>query len=354
MPSPFRVGITPDACARNGRLLFDFGLLDVASSIRHEVLDVAEGELAPDALSDLDAVVIASSRFRVSRRTIRRDDRLALIARLGAGYETIDVEACTEAGIAITTSPDAVRTPMATAAIAFLLALTLKIPQKDRYTREGRWSEGVTDLGVGLTGQSLGIVGLGNIGSEIARLASTLSMRVRAYDPWVHASAAVDPPVALVGLDELLTESDAVVICCPLTVTTRRLLDEDRLALMKPTAFLINIARGPIVDQDALVRMLRSGRLGGAALDVFETEPIDPDHPLLGLPNVIATPHAIGWTDEACRTAGRSASTAVLEIAAGRIPDHVLNSQVLDVPAFAAKLDRRTRGASSLRTGPLG
>ena len=224
---------------------------------------------------------------------------------------------------------------------AFLLALTLKIPQKDRCTREGRWSEGALDLGVGLTEHRLGIVGLGNIGSEIARLASTLSIEVRAHDPWVDASAADAPHVALVGLDELMAESDTVVISCPLTAATRGLLDEERLALMKPTAFLINIARGPIVDQDALVSMLGSGRLAGAALDVFEEEPIDPDHPLLHLPNVIATPHAIGWTDEACRIAGRSASTAVVEIAAGRIPEHVLNPEVFDVPAFAAKLDRR-------------
>jgi D-3-phosphoglycerate dehydrogenase len=321
--------------------LFDFGLLDAAPSIRSEVLDATEGELAPDAVSDLDAIVIASSRFRVSRNTIRRGHRLALIARLGAGYETIDVEVCTEAGIAITTSPDAVRRPMATAAIAFLLALTLKIPQKDRYTREGRWSEGATDLGVGLTEHRLGIVGLGNIGSEIARLASTLSIQVRAHDPWVDASAAGVPNVALVELDELLAESDTVVISCPLTAATRGLLDEERLALMKPTAFLINIARGPIVDQDALLGMLRSGRLAGAALDVFEEEPIDPVHPLLHLPNVIATPHAIGWTDEACRIAGRSASTAVVEIAAGRIPENVLNPEVFDVPAFAAKLALR-------------
>src|SRR5262245_44583579 len=152
--SSFRVGITPDACDRSGRLLFDFGPLN-ASPIGHVVLDVKEGELAPEAVSDLDAVVIASSRFLVSCKTVHRSDRLALIARLGAGYETIDVEACTEAGVAITTSPDAVRRPMATAAIAFLLALALKLPTKDRYTREGRWSEGAEDLGISLTAHNL-------------------------------------------------------------------------------------------------------------------------------------------------------------------------------------------------------
>jgi phosphoglycerate dehydrogenase-like enzyme len=312
--------------------------------VRRRVLEAAEGELRHDAVSGLDALVIASSRFRVTRDTIHQAGRLVLIARLGAGYETIDVEACTEAGIVVTTSPDAVRKPMAAAAVAFLLALALKIPQKDRYTREGRWSDGPTDLGVGLTGNRLGIVGFGNIGREIGRLVTAFEMQVRAYDPLIdQASAGSD--VALVGLEQLLAESDAVIISCPLTDSTRRLLDEERLSLMKPTAFLINIARGPIVDQDALARMLGSGRLAGAALDVFDEEPVSPKDPLLGLPNVIATPHAIGWTDEACRIGAQSASTAVLEITAGRVPPHALNPEVVQVPAFAAKLEQVGRRA---------
>jgi phosphoglycerate dehydrogenase-like enzyme len=336
--STFLAGITPDARGSDGRLLFDFTPLDESSSIECRDLHVADGELAGDALAGLDALIIASSRFHVSRSTIAGADRLALIARLGAGYETIDLDACTEAAVAVTTSPEAVRRTMATAAIAFVLALTLKIPQKQSALREGRWADGASNLGLGLAGLTVGIVGLGNIGAEIARLAATFSPRILACDPNPPELDDVSPSVELVGLEDLLARSDVVVVACRLDDSTRHLLDRGRLALMKPTAFLVNIARGPIVDQDALVEMLDSGRLAGAALDVFEEEPIDPAHTLLRLPNVIATPHAIGWTDEACRIAGRAASAAVLAVAGGSFPEHVVNPEVLEHRGFLAKL----------------
>src|SRR5262249_33277276 len=194
----------------------------------------------------------------------------------------------------------------------FLLALTLKLPQKERSLRDGRWPDGARDLGLGLDGHTLGIVGLGNIGAEIARLAAPFLVRLLAYDPHLRDRTREDPPVELVGIDELLSQADTVVVSCPLTDSTFRLLNRERLALMKPTAFLINIARGPIVDQEALVELLASGRLAGAALDVFDEEPLDPAHPLLELPNVIATPHAMGWTEDACRAGGRRASPPAL------------------------------------------
>jgi phosphoglycerate dehydrogenase-like enzyme len=163
-----------------------------------------------------------------------------------------------------------------------------------------------------------------------------------ACDPHVRWPGDREPAVELVEIDELLSRADTVVVSCPLNDSTRRLLDRERLASMKPSAFLINIARGPIVDQDALVEMLGSGRLAGAALDVFDPEPIDPTHPLLALPNVIATPHAMGWTEDGSRTGGRSASGAVLAVASGRVPEHLVNPDVLERPAFLAKLEARS------------
>src|SRR5262245_28003220 len=342
-PPSFVVGITPDVRGGDGAALFDLDRLGQEPSIERRDVVAADGELAAEVVSGLDALLIASSRFRVSRTTLEVADRIALIARLGAGYETIDLHACTEAGVVVTTAPDAVRRTMATAAIAYLLALTLKLPQKQAYLRDGRWAAGASDLGVGLDGHTLGIVGLGNIGGEIARLAGALALHVLAYDPYVAGPNAGDPPVELVPIDELLGRSDSVVVACPLTDSTLGLLDRERLSLMKPTAYVVNIARGPIVDEDALLEMLASGRLAGAALDVFAEEPIDPDHPLLALSNVIATPHAIGWTDEACRTGGRSASAAVLAVATGHTPDHVVNPEVLTRPAFVAKLREHGR-----------
>ena len=338
MVSTFLAGITPDARGSDGTLLFDLTPLRDAPSVECQDLNAPDGELNAEAVAGLDALIIASSRFRVSRETVEGVDRLALIARLGAGYETIDLDACTAAGVAVTTAPEAVRRTMATAAIAFLLALTLKIPQKERSLREGRWADGPGDLGVGIVERTIGIVGLGNIGTEIARLAAPFSPRLLACDPDPSAPTDLEQSVELVVLDELLARSDVVVVSCPLNDSTRRLLSRERLALLKPSAFLVNIARGPIVDQEALVEMLESGRLAGAALDVFEDEPLDPAHPLLRLPNVIATPHAIGWTDEACRIGGRAASRAVLAVAAGSLPEHVVNLEVLERPNFLAKL----------------
>ena len=186
------------------------------------------------------------------------------LSRLGSITMVAGVDSTGFASVAVTTAPDAVRRPMATAAIAYVLALTLKLPQKQRYLRDGRWADGARDLGVGLVGHTVGIVGLGNVGGEIARLAAAFSVRLVAYDPYEAAPTDTDPPVELVELDELLVHSDTVIVACRLDHSTLRLLNRERLALMKPTAFLVNIARGPIVDQEALLEMLESGRLAGA------------------------------------------------------------------------------------------
>jgi phosphoglycerate dehydrogenase-like enzyme len=347
MTTPFRVGVTPDAYAADGHLLFDFGLLDDAPNIEWELIADGNQELAAELAAQFDAIVVATSGISITRTTLKDAERLMLVARLGAGYESIDVEACTESGVIVTTAPDAVRRPMATAAIAFLLALTLKIPQKDRFTREGRWADGVSNLGVGLVGRTFGIIGLGSIGREIVRLAEPLSMRFLAFDPYVDPSTTRDgTPVQMVGIEELLTRSDMVCVTCPLTPETRRLLNHERLSLMKRSAYLINIARGAIVDQEALVSMLREGRLAGAALDVFDQEPIDPRDPLLELENVILTPHAIGWTDEIGILGGTSGSKAVLAVAGGGVPEFVINPAVLNRPGFMAK--HRRHGNSAL------
>jgi D-3-phosphoglycerate dehydrogenase len=233
-----------------------------------------------------------------------------------------------------------VRRPVAASALGFLLALSHRMFIKDRLTRAGRWAEKLDHMGVGLTGRTLGVIGLGNIGREIFRLAQPLAMRHVAYDPYVATEAAAQAGAELLQLDELLAMADFVCIGCALTAETRHLLDARRLALMKPSAFLINVARGPIVDQAALTRCLQEQRIAGAALDVFEQEPIDPLDPLLTLDNVILSPHAIAWTDELFQSIGRSACQSVLDVASGRIPQYVVNREVLESPIFQSKLRR--------------
>ena len=340
MAEGFRVGITRDLLADEGTAgLGDIGLglLDQAPNFEWEFLADKTRELSADQIRRYDALAVLGPR--VTAATVKGADRLAVISRYGVGYDTIDVEACTRIGIAVTITPDGVRRPMATAILTLVLALSGRLLQKDRLTRSGAWTQKLDYMGVGLTGRVLGSLGLGNIGREMFKLATPFEMRHIAHDPYARPDTA--PGVKLVDLETLFRMSDFVVVNCALTPETRRLVNAERLALMKSTAFLINTARGPIVDQEALTGALLAGRIAGAALDVFEQEPVDPDDPILTLDNVIVTPHALGWTDEWILLTGRSALGGILDVAAGREPPNVVNLDVLESPLFQAKLARR-------------
>jgi phosphoglycerate dehydrogenase-like enzyme len=272
-----------------------------------------------------------------------------VLARFGVGYDTVDVGACTEHGVLLTITPDGVRRPVATSVLAFLLALSHKMFVKDRITREGRWGEKLAQMGVGLVGRTLGIVGFGNIGREVARLARPFDLRVIAADPYVTREQAAAAGGELVELDALLRAADFVSINCNLTDETRHLIDARRLALMKPTAYLINTARGPVVDEPALIAALRERRIAGAGIDVFEQEPPDPRNPLFALDNVILAPHAICWTDECFLNNGRSAIQSILDVAAGRLPRHIVNRAVVDSPRLKEKMRRHGERAETGR-----
>jgi D-3-phosphoglycerate dehydrogenase len=218
--------------------------------------------------------------------------------------------------------------------MTFLLALSHKLLIKDRLTRAGRWGDKLDYMGQGITGRTLGIVGLGNIGRDVLRLAAPFELKCLAFDPHVGRDSIHGLDVELVALDKLLRESDYVAICCALTPETRQLINESRLRLMKPTSYLINVARGPVVDQQALTRALQERWIAGAGLDVFEQEPIDPADPLLSLDNVILAPHAICWTDECFLNIGKDACRSLLEIAAGRRPNNVVNPAAFEHPRW--------------------
>ena len=342
MPDPFRVGVTRDFLGPDGRITFgDIGLslLDGHPGLSWEFLSEDTSELRPDQVRDYDALLVLSPR--VTATTLEGADRLALVARFGVGYDTVDVAACSRNAVLLTITPEGVRRPVATAAMAFLLALSHKLLIKDRLTRSGRWAEKLHHMGMGLTGRTLGVIGLGNIGRELCDLARPFGMRLVAFDPHVDPAAAASAGVALLPLEKLLRDSDFVCVCCALTPETRHLLDAERIGLLKPTAYVINVARGPIIDQAALTEALRSGAIQGAGLDVFETEPIDPHDPLLTLDNVILAPHALCWTDECFHGNGVSACRSILDVAAGRVPGPVVNRDVVDHPLLVEKLRRR-------------
>ncbi len=341
MTETFRVGLTRDFLKPDGSLsLGDIGLslLDEAPGVERVFLPEDVAELRPSDLAGLDAVLVLAPP--VTAASLVGADRLAIVARFGVGYESVDVDACTANGTVLTITPDGVRRPVATAVLTLMLALSHKLLVKHALTRDGRWGEKLDHMGMGLTGRTLGVIGLGNIGRDIFKLAAPLEMRHLTFDPWVTPEQARAGGAALVDLETLLRESDIVSVNCPLTPDTHHLLNAERLALMKPTAYLINTARGPIVDQPALYEALRERRIAGAGLDVFDPEPPDPSDPILALDNVILAPHGICWTDECFHGNGSSACRSILEVAAGRVPSLVVNRDAITSPAFTAKLAR--------------
>ncbi len=339
MPRPFRVGLTCDFLKPDGSVGFgDIGLDVLAQNTRieREFLPDCGAELTAEVANQFDALLVLAPR--VTAATLEGCDRLSLVARFGVGYDNVDVPACTRNNVLLTITPTGVRRPVAVSALTMMLALSHKLLAKDRLTREGRWGEKLNEMGVGLTDRTLGLIGLGNIGREILRVVAPLEMRHVAYDPFVSQADAQTSGVELLSLDGLLEQSDFVCICCALTPETHHLVNAERLGRMKASAFLINVARGPIVDQQALTAVLRERRIAGAALDVFEQEPIATNDPLLGLDNVILSPHAICWTDELFRGIGQEACRGILDVAAGRLPQNVVNRDVLSQPGLIQKL----------------
>jgi phosphoglycerate dehydrogenase-like enzyme len=309
----------------------------------HEVIitDSSHGAVAASSVSDCDAVIFAASGgFRFDEASIPNDGRLVLLARWGVGYDGIDLEACTANDIAVTTTPDGVRHGVALGVLTFILALSLRIGEKEAAARGGGdgWASAGTYVGRGLRGRTLGLLGLGNIGAEVVGVTSPLGLRYLAHDPFVSDESARELGVELTSLEDLAERSDFLTINVPLSQTTRGLVDAGLLARMRPTAYLINTARGAVVDHDALVRALAQSRIAGAALDVFETEPIAPDDPLLSLDNVILTPHTIAVTDQYLEAITESACRSVAMVGRGQAPTYVVNREVLGRPGFLARL----------------
>ena len=336
--SPFRIGLTRDFLKPDGTIGFgDIGLelIDAAANVVWEFLPENRPVLGPDQISGYDGLLVLASR--VTAEMLSQADRLSIIARFGVGYDNVDVQACTEAGVLLAITPDGVRRPVAVSVMTLLLALSHKLLIKDRLTREGRWADKLNYMGQGVRGRTLGVIGVGNIGREVFQLAAPFEMRHLGFDPFLKTP--VDG-VDLVSLEVLLQQSDYVVVCCALTPQTHHLLNADQLSLMKPNAYLINVARGPIVDQKALTEVLTHGRIAGAGLDVFDVEPIAATDPLLALDNVIVSPHAICWTDECFKGIGSSACQSLIDVAQGRTPSHVVNREVLTNSRLLQKLDR--------------
>ena len=339
--STFRVALSGDFKKPDGSPaypMFDLGLLEDAPDIEISYVDPVDGRMSSDSLAGFDALILLAPVF--DKESIPSDGRLSVVARFGVGYDTVDVQACTDAGIAVCITPDGVRRPVAVTILTFLLALSGKLFDKDRLTREG--AEGFKKrphyMGMGLVGRTLGSIGIGNIGAEAYRMAAPLQMRHIAHDPYCDPQVAKSISVELVELETLFKESDYLCVNTPLTEETRHIVNAGSLALMKPTAYLINTSRGPTVDQPALVNALRDGTIAGAGLDVLDPEPPSTDDPILALDNVIVTPHALCWTDQCFAGIGASDIKQVLMVRNGQVPSHLVDKSVADSEIFQARL----------------
>lgn len=269
----------------------------------------------------------------VTAEAINAADELQVIGKNGVGLDSIDVAAATARGIPVLYTPDANGMSVAEHVVGAAISLARRYPIMDQETRKGNWSVREQPIHE-LSGRTFGFVGLGRIGLLAARKCrGAFDCPVLAYDPYADPARAAEVGATMVGsLEELLSRSDVVSLHVALTPDTRRLIGRKELAAMKPTAYLVNASRGPVVDEAALVEALRQGTIAGAALDVFEEEPIRADNPLCALPNVVLTPHTAGVTQEANERVTRTLIADMLAVMRGSEPRFVANPEVVHLP----------------------
>ena len=308
-----------------------------------------EGDDLASALCDVDAVIVRSTTT-ITREALARTARLRAIGRAGVGVDNIDVEAATEKGIAVFNAPSGNTISAAELTMALLLAAVRKVAPADRSMRRGEWDR-KSFRGSELNGKTLGLVGAGRIGGEVAKRARAFGMRVVAYDPFLQEERARQLGVETASLDDVLRTADVVSLHVPLTDATANLIDAHRIALLKPGAVIVNAARGGVLDEGALIEALREGRLGGAALDVFSEEPLPADHPLRSLESAVLTPHLGAATEEAQHNVAFEAAESVRDALL-----HQDFSRAVNAPAVGGEMMQKLRPLLDLATrlGQLG
>jgi len=336
---PFRVALTADFYGEDGRPRYaDLGLGTFAGHAHVHVgrFDRHEAEITPDQVRGFHGVIVLTPR--VTRASLEVGDGLLAVGRFGVGYDGVDVAACTDANVLAMITAGAVNHSMAEATVAWMLALTHHVVVKDRLVREGRWHDRPAFMGSELRDRTLGIIGFGGIGRSLVPMLSGFGMRPPlVFDPFVGPASVASGGGFAVGLHALLEQADFVSINCPLTPETRGLIGAAEIARMRPTSYLVNAARGGIVDEGALLAALRARRIAGAALDCFEVEPATDLDRFAGLDNLLLAPHAIGWTTELFRDIGRAACAGMLDLSLGRRPRGVLNPELFERPEFLEK-----------------
>jgi len=292
--------------------------------------DAAKGSLEDhrELLYEADAVLVRL--FKVTADDLEKTSRLKVIAKHGVGVDNIDTAAATAKGIPVVHTPLAPALPVIEFTIGVMLALGRKLALADAALRDGRYGDRLKFMGIEFRGKTLGVVGLGEIGGGVARAASAgLGMKVLGYDPFVDKAKYDGPAEIEDSLDQMLPKVDVLTLHVPLTSGTHHLINAERLSLLKPECLLINAARGPVVEQAAVTEALRTARIAGAALDVFEQEPLPADSPLCSLDNVILTPHIASATPDAMERMAVGAAQGVVDVLEGRRPQWVYNREGL-------------------------
>ncbi len=316
------------------RVLLLYGDLpgEASELLRHEAQIVGPFRPQEDwrtPLKEADAL-ITGAQFKLTPEVLDGAPRLRVMGRPGIGVDNIDLAAAMERGICVVNTPDAPTEPVAEKVVGWILMLAHRLREADRVARGAGWSERGTLRGHDLAGKTLGLIGMGRVGGRVAQICSTaFRMRVLAYDPYVNPARAyllgIEP---VSSLDELLPAADFISLHCPLSDETHGMLGERELQRMKPTAYLVNAARAPIVREAALLRALREGWIAGAAIDVFPSEPPPPDHPLLALDNAILSPHIASFTHEGVLRMSMGCAEQVLMVLRGERPPNLVNPEV--------------------------
>lgn len=340
--SPFLVSHSADFFDDDGNPRFrDLGLsvLEESGRIRQSVFAEHREEIGRDQVGDANGLIVLTPQ--VAPATLADTPELLAVGRFGVGYDNVDVQACTDADVLLYITAGAVDYSVAEATIGWMIALGHHLRIKDRLVRTGDWDARSGFMGCELRDRTIGLVGFGGIGRAVARMLAPFGVeRILVFDPYVDADAAKAVGVESVSLDGLLRAADWVSIHCPLTEQTQNLISEKEIGLMKRTAFLLNTARGGIIDEDALYRALSEERIAGAALDCFAEEPVVEPHRFREFENVILAPHSIAWTNELFRDIGRAVCQGMVDLANGAVPRGVVNRDVLDSPGFRKKWKR--------------
>jgi phosphoglycerate dehydrogenase-like enzyme len=339
---PFRIAFTNDFQDAAGKPKYrEFGLsvLRDQPKIEHRIIPAFTPELTPEQIGDANGVVVLTQR--VTRLSLQGRSDLLVIGRFGVGYDSVDVAACTEADVLLTIAVGAVDRSVAEATLTWILALSHHVRSKDLLVRTGNWEERSQYMGRELRRRTLGMIGFGHIAQALVQLASGFGMQAfLAYDPIVDRRIAEQHGIELVGLDDLLARSDFVSIHCPLNQQTKNLIGAAQLTRMKPEAYLVNTARGGIVDEEALYQALKNRQIAGAAIDVFAQEPVTSPHRFGEFDNVLLAPHCIAWTDELFGDIGSVVCQGMLNLARGKEPAGTVNPEVLQRPGFRRKWEQ--------------